>query len=66
MLITINKTITLKTMVVMRLPSNYLSVILDKNLSSIYREVTRNSENGRYTTGEAHYLRNILNRITPS
>jgi IS30 family transposase len=40
----------------MSLPKTYISVILGKCLSGIYRELNRNSTNGVYTSNESHAL----------
>jgi IS30 family transposase len=45
---------TLQAMTGMGLPQDAISVILGKDLSSVYRELNRNSSEGLYTGGEAH------------
>jgi IS30 family transposase len=46
--------IALQAMAGMRLAKCYIAVILGKHLSSVYRELARNSEQGLYAGAEAH------------
>ncbi|MDR0556857.1 MAG: hypothetical protein LBG43_03160, partial [Treponema sp.] len=52
---TIDERNALQAMTGMGLSKDIISVILGKDLSSVYRELSRNSGEGIYTGREAHY-----------